>query len=156
MNNIADLLVEAMNAEVKAEEFYATASSKAQSQAGKQFFKELADFEHHHYEKLKGIIESRKKGAKLQFASQKPTFRNIKPEVEGEFEPNKDEIVEVLTLGIKAEKQAQERYTKIAENLSDPEDQEIFEDLAEDERRHHDLLEAQYYQISNKGTIIWE
>ena len=156
MNNIDDLLVEAMNAETKAKEFYANASSKAQSQTGKQFFKELADFEHHHYEKVKNIIESRNKGAKYQFAGQKPTLKDIKPEVDGEFEPNKDEIVEVLTLGIKAEKDAQERYTKIAENLSDTEGKEIFEEFAEDERRHHDLLEAQYYQMSNKGTIIWE
>jgi rubrerythrin len=59
-------------------------------------------------------------------------------------------------MGITAEKEAQERYIKIAKNLSDPEGIEIFEELAEDERRHHDLLEAQYYQISNKGTIIWE
>jgi rubrerythrin len=156
MNNIDNLLLEAMNAETKAEEFYANASSKAQSQAGKRFFKELADFEHHHYEKVKGIIESKKKGGTYQSTSQKPTLKDIKPEVAGEFEPNKDEIVEVLTLGINAEKDAQERYKKIATNLSDPEGKEIFEELAEDERRHHDLLEAQYYQMSNKGTIIWE
>jgi rubrerythrin len=53
MNDIDNLLREAMNAEIKAEEFYADASSRAQSQTGKQFFKELADFEHHHYEKVK-------------------------------------------------------------------------------------------------------
>ena len=43
----------------------------------------------------------------------------------------------------------------IAQQLDDPEGKEIFQNLAEDERRHHDLLEAQYYHMSNKGTIIW-
>ena len=44
---------------------------------------------------------------------------------------------------------------EIAEKLDDPEGKELFSSFAEDERRHHDLLEAQYYQMSNKGTIIW-
>jgi rubrerythrin len=156
MNDIDNLLLEAMNAETKAEEFYTHASSKAQSQAGREFFKELADFEHHHYEKVKEIIDSRKKGSRIEPLKPRPELRKIKSEVEGEFEPNKNEIVEILTLGIKAEKEAQERYTKIAKNLSDSEGKEIFKELAEDERRHHDLLEAQYYQMSNKGVIIWE
>ena len=56
MNNIDELLVEAMNAEVKAKEFYLNAAEKAQSQAGKKFFKELADFEQNHYERVKKII----------------------------------------------------------------------------------------------------
>jgi rubrerythrin len=153
---VDDLLQEAMNAEIEAQKFYTGAAEKAQSSAGKTFFQELADFEQHHYTKVKGIIESRNKGVKLDVSKPEIAMREIKPEVEGEFEPNKDEIVEVLTLGIKAEKEAQERYNKIADHMDDPEGKEIFKGLSEDERRHHDLLEAQYYQISNKGTIIWE
>ncbi len=156
MNTINDLLLEAMNAEVKAKEFYTEASQKAQSHAGKKFFQELADFEQNHYEKVKEIIESRNKGLKMALPEAHREFPTIKPEVEGEFEPNRDEIVDVLTLGIKAEKEAQERYSRIAEQLDDPQGKEIFKHLAEDERRHHDLLEAQYYQMSNKGVIIWE
>ncbi|KPJ72080.1 hypothetical protein AMJ52_07530 [candidate division TA06 bacterium DG_78] len=156
MNNIDNLLLEAMNAEVKAKEFYTNASSRAQSQAGKKFFQELADFENHHYEKVKEIIDSRNKGAKFEPLKSRPELKEIKSEVKGEFEPNKDEIADVLTLGIRAEKEAQERYTAIANKLDDPEGKDIFQNLAEDERRHHDLLEAQYYHISNKGTIIWE
>ena len=153
---VDDLLFEAMNAEVKAKEFYADASNKAQSQAGKKFFQELADFEAKHYEHVKSIIESRNKGEKLNLLKLEEDIPTIKPEVKGEFEPNKDEIVDVLTLGIKAEKEAQTRYNKIADQIDDPAGKEIFKELAEDERRHHDLLEAQFYQISNKGTIIWE
>ncbi len=156
MNNIHDLLVEAMNSEVEAESFYNNASEKAQSQAGKKLFRELADFEHNHFERVKNIIESRKKGLRIELPESHREMPTIKPEVDGEFEPNKDEIVDVLTVGIKAEKEAQVRYNKIAEQLEDAQGKEIFKKLAEDERRHHDLLEAQYYQISNKGVIIWE
>ena len=156
MNNIDDLLKEAMNAEVKAKEFYLNAAEKAQSQAGKKFFKELADFEQNHYERVKKIIESRNKGIQLEATEPTQEMPTVKSEVQGEFEPNKHEVADILTLGIKAEKEAQERYKKIAESIDDPEGKEIFNNLAEDERRHHDNLEAQFYQISNKGIIIWE
>ncbi len=156
MNNIDDLLKEAMNAEVKAKEFYLNAAEKAQSQAGKKFFKELADFEQNHYERVKKIIESRNKGIQLEATEPAQEMPTVKSEVQGEFEPNKHEVADILTLGIKAEKKAQERYKKIAESIDDPEGKEIFNNLAEDERRHHDNLESQFYQISNKGIIIWE
>ena len=153
---VDELLVVAMNAEVKAKEFYVNAAAKAQSNAGKKFFQELADFEQNHYEWVKKIIESRNKGIKLESIEPTQEIPTVKSEVDGEFEPNKDEIVDVLILGIKAEKAAQERYKKIAEIIVDPEGKEIFNNLAEDERRHHDNLEAQFYHISNKGVIIWE
>ena len=156
MNNIDDLLKEAMNAEVKAKEFYLNAAEKAQSQAGKKFFKELANFEQKHFARVKKIIESRNKDIQLETTEPAQEMPTVKSEVQGEFEPNKQEVADILTLGIKAEKEAQERYKKIAESIDDPEGKEIFNNLAEDERRHHDNLEAQFYQISNKGTIIWE
>ena len=59
MTELDDLLVEAMNSELEAKNFYNTASEKAQSQAGKNLFRELADFEQNHYERVRKIIESR-------------------------------------------------------------------------------------------------
>jgi rubrerythrin len=154
-NTVDNLLVEAMNSEIEAETFYAKAASRAQSEAGKQMFSELAKFEHNHFERVKAIVESRSKGMKMDIPAAHPALPEIKPELKGEFEPNKDEIVELLTLGIKAEKEAQHRYKEIAEQIDDTEGKDIFSSLAEDERRHHALLEAQYYHMSNKGTIIW-
>ncbi|KPK72392.1 hypothetical protein AMJ87_04915 [candidate division WOR_3 bacterium SM23_60] len=154
-HSVDDLLVEAMNSEIEAETFYIKAAEKAQSAAGKKLFSELADFEHNHFERVKTIIESRSQGTKMEILAAHPELPEIKPELKGEFEPNKDEIVELLTLGIKAEREAQRRYSEIAAQLDDNEGKEIFESLAEDERRHHALLEAQYYNMSNKGTIIW-
>lgn len=154
MDNIDALLQEAMNAETKAKEFYEDASQKAQSQTGKSFFKELADFEQNHYERVKSIIESRKTGSQIQTVPPQdvPTIRS---EIDGEIEPNKDEIIDVINIAIKAEKDSQERYRKISEMLTDSEGKIIFNDLAEEESKHQRLLEDQFYHMSNKGTIIW-
>jgi rubrerythrin len=154
--NINNLLNEAMNSELKAKEFYLYASDKAKSKAGKKLFKELAEFEQNHYNKVKGIIESRNAGKKVEEGSNTQDIPAIRSEIEGEIEPNKDEVVMVINLAIKAEKNAQERYQQIADMMDDSEEKEIFNNLAQDERNHQRILEDELYQISNKGTIIWE
>ena len=154
--NINILLNEAMNSELKAKEFYLYASDKAKSKAGKKLFKELADFEQNHYNKVKGIIESRNVGKKVEESTSEKDLPNVKAEIEGEIEPNKDEVVMVINLAIEAEKNAQTRYKKIAEMIEDTIEKEIFSNLAQDERNHQRILEDELYQISNKGIIIWE
>lgn len=154
--NIDEFLKFAMKSEVLAKDFYLNAAGKAQSDSGKRFFQELADFEQHHFDRVKEIIESREQGATVQPYKHETPFKDVRSEVQGEFEPNKDELVDVLTIGIKAEQSAHERYRKIAHELTSPEEKEIFKNLAEDERRHQGLLEAQFYQLSNRGMIIWE
>jgi rubrerythrin len=80
----------------------------------------------------------------------------VRSEIEGEIEPNKDEIVMVLNLAIDAEKNAQARYEKIANMLEESEEKGIFKSLAQEERNHQKILEDEFYHISNKGTIVWE
>jgi rubrerythrin len=154
MINVDTLLVDAMNAETKAKEFYLNASQKAQSTTGKQFFKELADFEQRHYERVRNIIESRKAGQPFD-AYEPPHIPQIDAEIKGQVEPNKDEIVDVINLAIQAEKDAQKRYENIAQALDDEEAKKLFAGLAEEEHKHQRLLEDQFYHMSNKGTIIW-
>ncbi len=147
------LLMDAMNAEAKAREFYTDAANKAASSAGKNLFKELADFEKGHYDRLKGIIEARTKGIKLETP---PVAEiKVKSEVEGDFEPNKDEMTKVLSIGIEAEKKAQAKYLEIAQMFEDAESRDIFNNMAEEERKHQKILEDQFFHMSNKGRIIW-
>jgi rubrerythrin len=154
--NIDYLLEEAMNSEIKAREFYLDASEKAKSKAGKKLFKELAGFEQNHYMRVKKIIESRNIGEKVQETELGQDFPTVRSEIEGEFEPNKDEIVMILNLAIESEKNAQVRYENIANMLEDSKEKEIFNSLAQDERNHQKILEDEFYHISNKGTIVWE
>jgi rubrerythrin len=156
MSKIDDLLREAMNAEAKAQAFYTDASDKAQSQAGKKLFKELADFEGRHYDLVKGIIDTRNQGNAIKKAGAPELIPDAKSEIEGEVEPNKDEIVDVLNIAIAAEKDAQLKYREIAGIIEEPEGKVIFNNLAEEEYRHQRILEDQFYHMSNKGLIIWE
>lgn len=156
VDRVEELLLSALGSELMAMDFYQKAAEKAQSQAGKRFFAEMAEFEQHHFEHIKSTIYSRNTKAKLQLYVPISMEGSIKPEVSGEFEPNKDEIIDVLIIAIKAEKDAKARYLKISKMFSDKESKQIFLNLAEEERLHQNLLEQQFYQMSNKGLIIWE
>ena len=156
MSEIDNLLNEALNSELEAKKFYEDASIKAQSQAGKKLFKELAEFEQNHYERVKNIIESRTNNMKIQTPDTTTQDISIKPEIEGEIESNKDEIITVLNMAIEAEIKAQERYKTIANLFDDEESKNIFFNLSQDERNHQRILEDEVYQLSNKGSIIWE
>lgn len=156
MSDLNNLLIEAMKSELEAKNFYINASNKAQSQAGKNLFKELAEFEQNHYDKVKNIIESLENEIDINISAEEQNIKHIQSEVDGEFEPNKDEIVTVINLAIEAEKNAQMRYEKISSMFEKEESRKIFDSLAQDERNHQKILEDQFYQLSNKGTIIWE
>lgn len=148
------LLMEAMNAEAEARKFYSDAAQKAASTAGKNLFKELAEFEQGHYDRLKSFIEARNKGMKIEVKGHADDMTGS-AEVEGEFEPNKDEITRVLTIGIEAEKKAQTKYLDIAKMFEDAMAKTIFNNMAEEERKHQNILEHQFYSMSNSGKIIW-
>lgn len=154
MSTINELLEEALSAEAKAKDFYTNAAATAQSDAGKDFFTQMAAFEQNHYARVKHIIEARQAGADVP-AQPAQDVPMIKPEIEGQIEPNKDEIVEVINRAIKAEKEAQKRYRTIAGLMESEEGKQIFSDLADEEDKHQRVLEDQFYHMSNKGTIIW-
>jgi rubrerythrin len=154
-DNLDNLLIEALNSELKAKEFYENAHEKAKSNSGKQLFMELAEFEKNHYNKVKKIIESRKEGEIIQDNDITSKKLQIKSEIEGDIEPNKDEIINVIYLAIESEKKAHERYRKISNMFNNEEGEKIFNNLALDEINHQRILEDELYQLSNKGTIIW-
>jgi len=154
-DNLDNLLIEDLNSELKAKEFYENAHEKAKSNSGKQLFMELAEFEKNHYNKVKKIIESRKEGEIIQDNDITSKKLQIKSEIEGDIEPNKDEIINVIYLAIESEKKAHERYRKISNMFNNEEGEKIFNNLALDEINHQRILEDELYQLSNKGTIIW-
>lgn len=145
------LLEEALSSELWSRDFYKDAAQKASTRAGKKFFKKLAAFEQTHYDNIAAIIEARQSGNPPRLT---PTAQNrdrdvVKRDNEKTFEPGDEEILEVITLAIRAEKEAQNRYLEIAQNLEDHEEKAIFNDLAEDENMHRRILEDQLYQMLN-------
>jgi len=149
----------AMEAEKKANQFYADAVNKVTSDQGKNLLKQLADFEQNHYNKLSELKDSLIKEGK--FIKYKGTqFKSFKietaPEGSRKLEPNKDDVLDILGLAIDAESKAHRHYKNMAKETKDPDGKDMFETLAEEETLHRRILSDEFYQIANSGGMwIW-
>ena len=146
----------AMEAELKAHKFYADAVNQAMNERGKDLLQQLAKFEMKHYDALKRLSKSlEKEGEFIKYEGTKfdQMKSGFKSEVEGKLESNKDSIINILNLAIDAETKAFNQYKKMAEETEDPDGQEMFRTLAEEESLHRRILSDEFYQLNNMGGV---
>ena len=149
----------AMEAEAKANKFYADSAKKVASDQGKNLLKQLADFEQNHYNKLnelKTSLEKEGKFIKYQGTDFKPFTLKVSVEGAGTIEPNKDDVMDILGMAIEAESKAHQHYKRMATETKDKNGKEMFEKLADEETMHRRILSDEFYQIANSsGMWIW-
>lgn len=145
----------AMEAELKANQFYTDAVKKVGNERGKNLLKQLADFEQNHYNKLKELKGSLASSGK--YINYKGTdFKQFKAEISGTIEKDRQGVLDILKLAIDAETKAKEHYVKMANMTSDQQGKEMFEKLANEEDFHRRILNDEFYNLSNEGgTWAW-
>lgn len=153
-------LLEAINiaieAELKANKFYMESSEKVSSERGKNLLLQLASFELNHYNKLNDLKKTYADEGKFvvyKGTAFKPIELEVKSEVEGKLEANRDDALNILAMAIRAEKKAFEQYKQMAEETADPDGKDMFLKLAEEETLHRRILSDEFYQLSNQGGI---
>jgi rubrerythrin len=149
----------AMDAELKAQAFYAQAAIEVQDPNGRDLLGRLAAFEHHHYQKLAELARSLyDTGQFIDYEAQ--TLEQFLPlagsgeVVSDEFEGLKD-TASILTRAIQNEKIAGERYRALAEETDDPRGKDMFRKLSHEEQIHERVLEDEFYSLSNQGVWGW-
>ena len=149
----------AMDAELKAQAFYAQAAVEVQDPQGRDLLGRLAAFEQYHYQKLSDLARSLQEDGRF-IAYETRTVEQFAPTLAGGeaagtlFKELKD-IAGVLSKAIENEKIAGERYRVLAEETDDPDGQDMFRKLANEEMVHQRILEDEFYSISNQGTWGW-
>jgi rubrerythrin len=156
---IEEALDIAMEAELKAQAFYAQAALEVQDPHGRDLLGRLAAFEQYHYEKLSALARSlAKDGTFVEYEAR--TIDQFPPLVgKGEagttlLEELKD-VPGILGKAIENEKIAGEQYRALAQQTADPAGQAMFRDLANEERIHQRILEDEFFSLSNKGIWGW-
>ena len=99
----------ALKAEKKANEFYLSAYKKVTNEKGKDLLKQLADFEQNHYNKLNELKESLKEKSefiKYEGTEFRPFVTKSRAEISAKIEPDKEDVLNILTLAIDAETKA--------------------------------------------------
>ncbi len=146
----------AMEAELKANKFYSNAVNQASNERGKNLLKQLANFEKKHYdalEKLQKSLEEEGKFIKYNGTHFEDFKDDVRSEVEGKVESNKDSVMNILNMAIEAETKAFNHYKKLANETSDPDGKQMFQTLAEEETTHRRILSDEFYQLSNMGGV---
>jgi rubrerythrin len=152
--NLLDAIQMAMEAEQKAAAFYADAAQKTANPLGRGLFDQLAEFERYHYAKLADLEKSmRDEGAFIEYEGRELTL-SVPSEVDNK-EANKMSVMEIITLAINAERDAEKRYTTLAEQTTDPDGQAMFKKLAKEEHTHYRILSDEYYNLNNHGVWVW-
>jgi rubrerythrin len=149
----------AMDAELKAQAFYAQAAIEVRDPHGRDMLGRLAAFEQYHYQKLSELARSlQEDGQFIEYETREvnqfaPTVG--RGEAAGtQFAEVKD-VVAILSKAIENEKIAGERYRVLAEETTDPDGQDMFRKLANEEMIHQRILEDEFFSLSNQGVWGW-
>lgn len=149
----------AMDAELKAQAFYARAAAEIQEPQGRDLLGRLAAFEQYHYEQLAKLAKSLQEGGRfIEYESRK--VEQFAPIVSGgetagtQLDELKDTPT-ILSKAIENEKIAGDRYRALAEEASESAGQDMFRKLANEELIHQRILEDEFFSISNRGAWGW-
>lgn len=149
----------AMDAELKAQAFYAQAAVEVQDSQGRDLLGRLATFEQYHYQKLAELARSlQQEGRFIEYEPQ--TIEQFVPmvgggETAGTQLLESEDVAGILSKAIENEQIAGERYRVLAEETSDPAGQDMFRKLANEEMIHQRILEDEFYSLSNRGVWGW-
>lgn len=141
-------------AEQKAADLYADAAQKTPNPLAQRLFEKLAEFEHHHYDKLVELEESlREEDAFIEYEGREMNL-SMSGEVESIQEPEKKSAMAIITMAIEIEEKAEKRYKELAERTSDPDGRSMFERLSEEEHHHYLILSDAYWSLNDRG--VWK
>ena len=144
----------AMEEERKAADFYRNGAAKSGSAAGQAFLNQLADFEEHHFTKLKELRDSL--ASAHGFIEYEGKVLEAAASAGGESERTEqkfDDVLDILKLAIAAEEKAQQKYAELAAKTDDELGKRMFLKLAEEETHHRRILSDQFYQLNNHNGV---
>lgn len=144
-----DALRIAIATERSGREFYTRAAGLVKNSRGRHVFEKLAAEEVDHLERLEGRYRALLERDPL--LESRPTFLFFKGAAHGLFaegteqlsKPGVDEA-EALRIGIRCERGSHRFFKKYAERFEDSEGKQIFQEFAEEEREHLELLIREY------------
>ena len=156
IENIKDAIKTAIQMEKDGLSFYEKAAVQTSSDMGKSVFKSLAADELLHLEVFQKLFDEKvgkEEWYDLVNTSKKyvdiPVFPKDLQVMEG-ANPDMNEI-DALRIAMDSEQKAIDYYTKIRENSSDDQVNEILDEIINQEKNHYNILEGEFHHINSTG-----
>jgi len=141
----------AKEAEQKTAAFYADAAMKTSNPWGKRLFEQLTEFENYHYQKLSALEDSlRDKGAFIRYEEKELNVSAVSSILNGK-EENPKSVVDILSMAMDIEVEAQKRYKSLQQQTNDPDGKDMFKKLAGEEAQHYKYLNDAYWALNQRG-----
>jgi len=138
------ILSKAIEREVESYTFYRTISDKVKDANLKKIFSDLAGDETKHREFLQDLLAKEPKKLKISASKDYKIADSVKaPTLSADLKP-----LDGIVLAIKKELEAMQMYTQLADAQTDPEQKNLFTDLAAMERGHKARLEDIYTNMA--------
>ena len=145
----------AMDAELRAVEFFEKAMEKTVDPGAKKMFKQLAGFGRQHFSFLDMALKSigggeRGEPTRARFALVRP---KTEPVTMTELQVKND--IDALEVGIQTQKEQHKAFVEMAYLATTPSVADFFNNLADEEKGHLELLEEQYVSVKETGLWSW-
>ena len=138
------IISKAIEREVESYTYYRTTSEKVKDAYLKKIFADLAGDETKHREFLQGLLAKEPKQLKISASNDYKIADSVKaPALSADLKP-----IDGIVLAIKKELEAMQMYTQLADAQTDPEQRNLFTDLAAMERGHKARLEDIYTNMA--------
>jgi rubrerythrin len=151
----------AADTELKSVDFYRNAAQKASRESLKRLFNGLADFEQLHHDQVIALALSLQKEGKFLFyegcslSIPAQSAIEVSPEAREALEATRLSLMAVITAAQNVEVHAAKSYAELANQVSDPDGQAMFRQLAKEEQQHLRLLTDVYWNLNDHGVIEW-
>ncbi|MGQ9671645.1 MAG: ferritin family protein [Candidatus Aminicenantales bacterium] len=149
------LIEEAIKLEINGQAFFKKAADLTHNELGKKMFHRLADEEVKHLDAFSRLFSSVIKSEDWKKQVEREKLKDSSPVIE-ELEKRMRRAegqseVEALRIGMELEEKAIDFFGQAAGAMGDPKAKEIFKKIADEERFHYDLLQAQYDSVTGSG-----
>ncbi len=153
--DVKTLIREAIKLEINGQAFFKRAADITHNELGKKMFHRLAEEEVKHLDAFSRLFSSVIKSDDWKKQVEREELKGPSPVIDELAQRMKraegQSEVEALRIGMELEQKAIDFFGRSAASMKDPAAKQIFEKIADEERFHYDLLQAQYDSVTGSG-----
>lgn len=156
-SNAINVMREAIKLEINGRSFFEHAAEITHNNLGKKMFEKLASDEIAHLKTFGEIFatlvgkDDWKQCVEEEKRADSGLIEELQARVAKQTKQERASELEAIRIGMELERKAIDFFDKSAQETDDPKHKDIFNKIADQERLHYDLLQAQYDSVTNSG-----
>jgi rubrerythrin len=154
---IVGIIKETIKLELDGQAFFEHVADATHNELGKKMFMKLANDEAKHLKVFSDIFTElvgedwKKHAGDMRKRGSAPMIDALAKKVKSAGKEGRASELEAISVGMELERNAIEFFCNAANKTTDSKARDVFNRIADEERLHFDLLQAQYDHLTNSG-----